>query len=181
MQPRADSQGGVRGEMVALRGCSSGCAHGCSLWRLALAAAQSLQMLRCSTCVMDGHSHCAAASHPQDSHCAAASAMQEWYVGRWPSGPVAQAIESIRIMHDAARAGAGPHQQPGHLQMQAISKCRALPELVRHNGRGQGPGLAPYVPIPFLNPLPVPLAVAVLFLSAPLCLWPAARRRPSGA
>jgi hypothetical protein len=23
------------------------------------------------------------------------------------------------------------------------------------NGRGMGPGLAPYVPIPFLNPLPV--------------------------
>ncbi len=51
----------------------------------------------------------------------AASPLQEWYVGRWPSQPVAQAIESIRKQ---------PKLVLGHVNSQAISKCRALPELV---------------------------------------------------
>jgi hypothetical protein len=48
--------------------------------------------------------------------------LQEWYVGRWPSQAVVQAIESVRKQ---------PQLVLGHVNSQAISKCRALPELVR--------------------------------------------------
>jgi hypothetical protein len=50
-------------------------------------AGRSLLMVCCSSCLGDAR-----------SLCAAASALQEWYVGRWPSGAVVQAIESIRVV-----------------------------------------------------------------------------------
>ena len=50
-------------------------------------------------------------------------------MGRWPSGPVVQTIESIRKQ---------PKQVLGHVNSQAISKCRALPELVRATVRLAG-------------------------------------------
>ncbi len=49
-------------------------------------------------------------------------APQEWYIGRWPSGPVVASIESIRTQ---------PGQVLGHVNSLAISKCRWLPELIR--------------------------------------------------
>ncbi len=49
-------------------------------------------------------------------------APQEWYIGRWPSGPVVASIESIRKQ---------PGQVLGNVNSLAISKCRWLPELIR--------------------------------------------------
>ncbi len=43
-------------------------------------------------------------------------------MGRWPSGAVVQAIESIRKQ---------PQLVLGHVNSQAVSKCKALPELVK--------------------------------------------------
>ncbi len=50
-------------------------------------------------------------------------------MGHWPSGPVVQTIESIRKQ---------PKVVLGHVNSQAISECRALPELVRATVRGGG-------------------------------------------
>lgn len=71
-------------------------------------------MLSCG--VRNGH--CVAASSPS----MALPAPQEWYIGRWPTGPVAASIESIRKQ---------PGQVLGHINSQAICKCRWLPELIK--------------------------------------------------
>ncbi len=52
----------------------------------------------------------------------AARPPQEWYIGRWPSGPVAASIQSIRKQ---------PGQVLGHVNSLAICKCRWLPELIK--------------------------------------------------
>ena len=71
-------------------------------------------MLSCG--VRNGH--CAAASSPS----VALPAPQEWYIGRWPSGPVVASIEIIRKQ---------PGQVLGHINSLAICKCRWLPELIK--------------------------------------------------
>ncbi len=56
------------------------------------------------------------------SHPRGTLPLQEWYIGRWPSGPVVASIESIRKQ---------PGQVLGHINSLAISKCRWLPELIK--------------------------------------------------
>ncbi len=100
-----------------LCGCSGGCAQYLQLAEVA-AGRRCRCLLCCSSLVMGAR-----------SHCAAASPLQEWYVGRWPSQAVVQAIESVRKQ---------PRLVLGHINSQAISKCRALPELVRDTVRLAG-------------------------------------------